>query len=312
MSETENKIEQEEEIQIEVVDDAVVEEENQKQQTVSSDDELSEYTKGVSKRINKLNTRAREAEARAQQAEHLAQQREQRIRDLESQTQQLNTSVLSAEEQAIEAKERQANELFKKAYEANDAELISKADSLKGEIQIQKEQIRLAKNRAAQQEQVQNNQQAQPQQVEQEQVVVPTEEALLWKSKNPWYGVDSDTNDVAATQYANFTHINLINEGFEADSDEYYNELDKRVYNVYPDLMNETNAEKKEVRPTVQRVASASVGSRQKTQGNKSGITFSKSEKERVLGLKPYNMSEEDWLKQVAKQKQKIQQKEAS
>ena len=46
--------------------------------------------------------------------------------------------------------------------------------------------------------------------------------------------------------------------------------------------------------------------------GNKSGITFSKSEKERVLGLKPYNMSEEDWLKQVAKQKQKIQQKEAS
>ena len=308
MSETENKIEQEEEIQIEVVDDAVVEEKNQKQQTVSSDDELSEYTKGVSKRINKLNARAREAEARAQQAEHLAQQREQRIRDLESQTQQLNTSVLSAEEQAIEAKERQANELFKKAYEANDAELISKADTLKGEIQIQKEQIRLAKNRAMQQEQAQKTQQVQPQQIEEEQqVVVPTEEALLWKSKNPWYGADPDANNVAATQYANFTHINLINEGFEADSDEYYNELNKRVYNVYPDLMNETNAEEKEVRPTVQRVASASVGSRQKTQGNKSGITFSKSEKERVLGLKPYNMSEEDWLKQVAKQKQKIQ-----
>lgn len=312
MSETENKIEQEEEIQIEVVDDAVIEEE-QKQQTVSSDDELSEYTKGVSKRINKLNARAREAEARAQQAEQLAQQREQRIKDLESQTQQLNTSVLSAEEQAIEAKERQANELFKKAYEANDAELISKADTLKGEIQIQKEQIRLAKNRAMQQEQVQQTQQVQPQQTEeQQQVVVPTEEALLWKSKNPWYGADPDTNNVAATQYANFTHINLINEGFEADSDEYYNELNKRVYNVYPDLINETNAEEKEVRPTVQRVASASVGSRQKTQGNKSGITFSKSEKERVLGLKPYNMSEEDWLKQVAKQKQKIQQREAS
>lgn len=312
MSETENKIEQEEEIQIEVVDDTVIEEE-QKQQTVSSDDELSEYTKGVSKRINKLNARAREAEARAQQAEQLAQQREQRIKDLESQTQQLNTSVLSAEEQAVEAKERQANELFKKAYEANDAELISKADTLKGEIQIQKEQIRLAKNRAMQQEQAQQTQQVQPQQTEEEQqVVVPTEEALLWKSKNPWYGADPDTNNVAATQYANFTHINLINEGFEADSDEYYNELNKRVYNVYPDLMNETNAEEKEVRPTVQRVASASVGSRQKTQGNKSGITFSKSEKERVLGLKPYNMSEEDWLKQVAKQKQKIQQREAS
>ncbi len=39
-----------------------------------------------------------------------------------------------------------------------------------------------------------------------------------------------------ATQFAYFTHYNLVNEGYEADSDEYYSELNDRVYKVYPDL----------------------------------------------------------------------------
>ena len=69
-------------------------------------------------------------------------------------------------------------------------------------------------------------------------------------------------------------------------------------------------AEVKDDRPSVQRVASASVGSRQKTQAKKKGVTFSKSEVDRLRGLKPYNMSEDDWLKRVAQEKQKISQRE--
>ena len=61
----------------------------------------------------------------------------------------------------------------------------------------------------------------------------------------------------------------------------------------------------------MQRVASASVGSRQKTQGKKNGVTFSKSEVERLKGLKPHNMSEDVWLKSVAKEKLKISAREA-
>ena len=53
-----------------------------------------------------------------------------------------------------------------------------------------------------------------------------------------------------------------------------------------------------EAKPSVQRVASATVGSgRQKTQGKKNGVTFSKSEVERLRGLKPHNMSEEGMVK---------------
>ena len=60
----------------------------------------------------------------------------------------------------------------------------------------------------------------------------------------------------------------------------------------------------------MQRVASTSVGSRQKTQAKKNGVTFSKSEMKRLQGLKPHNMKEEEWLKRVAKEKQKISQRE--
>ena len=61
----------------------------------------------------------------------------------------------------------------------------------------------------------------------------------------------------------------------------------------------------------MQRVASTSVGGRQKTQGKKNGVTFSKSEVERLRGLKPHNMTEDAWLKSVAKEKQKIANREA-
>ena len=45
-------------------------------QEVSSDDELERYTKSVSKRINKLNQKNREAEDRARYLEAVAMQKE--------------------------------------------------------------------------------------------------------------------------------------------------------------------------------------------------------------------------------------------
>jgi hypothetical protein len=205
----------------------------------------------------------------------------------------------------------QANELYKKAVESADADLMSKADSLKSDISIQKEKVRMAQAQA-QQANFQNPQPVAQQQeyVQQEQEVKPTQQATSWHESNSWYGDQSDEGNVQATQFAYFTHYNLINEGYDADSDEYYDELNNRVYKVYPDLQGK-NVEKSEGKPSVQRVASASVGSRQKTQGKKNGVTFSKQEVERLRGLKPHNMSEDAWLKSVAKEKQKISLREA-
>ena len=276
---------------------------------VQSDDELDEYTKGVSKRVNKLTQRAKEAEQRAQYLEQVASQKDAEINALRTHSNELGNNVLLAEEQSVNAKEQQANELYKKAVESGDAELMSKADTLKSDLSIQKEKLRMAKNRRQEPQQAQPVQQVQ-QQPQQQADPQPTREALDWASKNTWYGDQSKQESVEATQFAYFTHFNLVNEGYEADSDDYYNELNKRVFKVYPTLDNNEKAEAKDDRPSVQRVASASVGSRQKTQAKKKGVTFSKSEVDRLRGLKPYNMSEDDWLKRVAQEKQKISQRE--
>jgi hypothetical protein len=303
-NQTEQVVSQElEENNIQIVEDSINE--------VTSDDELDEYTKGVSKRVNKLTQRAKEAEQRANYLEQLAFQKDAEINALRTHTTELGNNVLLAEEQSINAKEQQANELYKKAVESGDADLMSKADTLKSDLSIQKEKVRMAKNRQQQQAQQAVQQQVQPQQQQQQQQQVqPTREALSWASDNTWYGDQSDQTNVEATQFAYFTHFNLVNEGFEADSDDYYNELNKRVFRVYPTLGDDKKANRKDDRPSVQRVASASYGSRQKTQVKNKGVTFSKSEVDRLRGLKPYNMSDDDWLKRVAQEKQKISQKE--
>src|SRR5210317_2069228 len=294
--------------------DVQIEDQTEEKQATSSEDELENYTKSVSKRVNKLNDRIKQEAERAAYLEAQLLRKEQENQALKNQTVELNTNLFAKEEESLASKEREADQLYRKAVEANDAELLSKADTLKSDIAIQKEKIRLVKQRQEQQN-VQRVQQPQEQPVQyqqpQQEVVEPTQEALGWYENNKWYGDSSDPQNAQATQFAYFTHFNLVNEGFEPDSDDYYNELNQRVYKVYPHLQGEEPVEKNEGRPAVQRVASTSVGSRQQTQGRKNGVTFSKSEIERLKGLKPYNMSEDQWLKRVAKEKLKAQQKGA-
>ncbi len=305
---------QSEEFDVEIQEDSAAPAGN----TASEDDELESYTKSVSKRINKLNQRNREAEERATRAEQAVVQRETEIAALRNHTANLGQNLFQKEEESVQSKEVQADELYRRAVESGDAELMSKADSLKSDVAISKEKINTAKQQQAQyqyqqqQQQQQYAQQMQKQPMQQQQgdpEIQPTQEAMGWYEKNKWYGDSENSENLKATQFAYFTHYNLINEGYEADSGEYYDELNDRVFKVYPHLQG---AAVNDERPAVQRVASASVGSRQKTQGKKSGVTFTKSEVDRLRGLKPYNMSDEDWLKMVAKEKQKISQREAS
>ncbi len=301
--ENENKMETEvADIEVEVTES---ETQNDAVAEPSSDDELEKYTKSVSKRINKLNARNRAAEEKAAQLEQQLAQKDQQVQQYYNAAVTYQQNLIAKEEETVQIKEREATELYKKAHASGDADLISKADSLKNEVAIQKEKVRIAKQKQNEAYTQYQEPQQQTYQQPENQVVQPTQEALEWKANNSWFGENAE-----ATQYAQYTHMNLVNEGFEPDSDEYYTELNNRVYKIYPDLVSD-NAEQIEERPAVQRVASASVGGRQKTQGKKNGVQFSKSEVARLRGLKPHGMSEDAWLKSVAKEKQRIQSREA-
>jgi hypothetical protein len=291
--------------------------------SIGPDDELESYTKGVSRRINKLNEKTRKAEERARQLEQLAMQKEQELQQYRQYTQQMGSNMLQKEAEAIQAKEAQVDDIYKKAVESNDAELMAKATSLKNDLSIQKEKVRVAAQRQDAELQQQQNLQQVPQQPQiqpqynqntfVEEQPEPTPEAEGWHSKNAWYGDESNPQNVEATQYAYYTHFNLINEGYEADSDEYYEALDSRVEKAYPHTKSAqpyqpsaSSADENRQQPSVQRVASTQHSGRQQTRGSKkSEVHFSQSELERLRGLKPHNMSEQQWLQRVAIEKQK-------
>ena len=313
------ELETNDEIEIEIVDDPP---EGQEVKS-SSEEELENYTKSVSKRINKLNAKNKQAEDRAIQLEHIAVAKEQELQQYRAYTAQQDNVVLSKESEALQAKEAQIDDVYKKAVQSGDADLMSKATTLKNDISIQKERHRVqlarAQNQAQSQVQAQDQGQYQTyneqQGQQQQKSVEPTSEALTWHERNQWYGDGENPENLQATQFAYFTHFNLINEGFEPDSDEYYGALDTRVGKVYPNLVTAEssgdNAVQNGSRPAVQRVSSsASPSGRQQTRGNRSGVTFSNSEVERLKGLKPHNMNMETWLRHVAKEKQKISARE--
>ena len=129
-------------VEVEVVEQDIVE--------ASPDDELESYTKSVSKRINKLNERNRAVEERAAQLEQMLAQKQQETAYYNQERVQSRAQLVQAEENTINAKEAQADELYKKAVASGDADLMSKADTLKSDLSIQKEKVRMAKAQVAQ------------------------------------------------------------------------------------------------------------------------------------------------------------------
>ena len=66
-----------------------------------------------------------------------------------------------------------------------------------------------------------------------EQEVRPTSEALAWHKKNSWYGKEKYMKE---TKMAYAFHYQIVNEGINADTPEYYDELNRRIFRMYPEL----------------------------------------------------------------------------
>jgi type II secretory pathway pseudopilin PulG len=102
---------------------------------------------------------------------------------------------------------------------------------------------------AAQQAAYQAQQAQQP--AQQQQVDPRVEE---WAEKNKWYGRDN-----VMTHAAWGIHRQLIQvEGFDPSSDEYYDELDKRIRDAFPQKFGDTGSNTQSRGRNVQTVAPAS------------------------------------------------------
>ena len=213
------------------------------------EEELEEYSQSVKRRIDKLTRKMREAERREQAAIEYAKKVQEQNKNLQATSINTSRERVSSDEASIASTETLLNTALKQAVEAGDVEKQVEAQQKIAQIAIEKERLRLRKNRLEQQE-------AAPPQEQQ-----PVEEAIRmadpqaqpgpdpkaqeWAVDNKWFGTDK-----AMTYTAMSFHDDLVAEGFDASSDEYYNEIDRRIRKEFPQKFEDQN------RPT-QKVASA-------------------------------------------------------
>ena len=205
------------------------EEERTNVRTQESDDELDEYSENVQKRINQLTAKRKQALEEADAAYRYAEEQKKQNEELQKKLEQLNTGYTSEFSNRIEAQSEQAKKLYKEAFDAGDAEKMSEATKLMGKLAIEDERLRLQKLRTenAGTEKNEGQPQTPQRQAPQNQEIDPKLQS--WLDKNTWFA-----KDMVMTRGAQALHEIVVGEGFDPSTDDYYNEIDKRLRVEFP------------------------------------------------------------------------------
>jgi len=211
---------------------------------------LNEISTSVQRRIDQLTKRYREAERREKAALDYARGIQDKYKKAESTLNTVDDNYLKEFDARIDAQREQVKSNLKAAIENNDADKITEANDLLAKLSVEKEKARILQDKkketnaeAQTQTQPQTAPSTQPQQTTQRKE--PSEKAVGWAEKNAWFGKDK-----VLTNAAYGIHEDLVAQGFDPESDDYYNEIDFKMREYFPSRFE------KEKRPT-QTVASA-------------------------------------------------------
>ena len=256
--EEEKKVEEPKEtIQVEEIEpkeEIKVEEETKeseaKEETENKKKELEDYSEGVQKRIAKLTKKWREAERQKEAALEWAKKVKEDQESLQSKLKTIEPNYVTAMEGRVTSGLQAAQAALSRAREAGDIAAEVEAQKMIAKLGVEEARVANLKKKA----------EAEPK----EPVKTPTlDEAIApksaapdpkaeaWAEKNPWFGTDN-----AMTYTAFDLHKKLTEEeGFDAQSDEYYTEIDKRMRLDFPHKFGKTETTAS-TKPT-QTVASA-------------------------------------------------------
>src|SRR5210317_2270341 len=234
----------------------VVEQTEEKVETKEApkEDELAQYSESVQKRIAKLTKKWREAERQKDEALTYAQRVIQDKQKAEEKLSKIEPSFLKTTEDGIKSGLEAAKAQLAKAREAGDIDAEVHAQSLISEYAYK--QARFVEAKAQQEEfnkQREREVKAPEINLNRQEIAqgTPDPKAESWASKNTWFG-----QDTAMTYTAFDLHKKLTEqEGFDPSSDEYYQEIDKRIRLEFPHKF--ATREVTETAKPVQTVASA-------------------------------------------------------
>lgn len=197
--------------------------------------DLDEYSSNVRKRIEKLTARLRETERREQAAIEYARGVQGRMSQLEQQFRQTDTERLHEANGRITTQIAALKQVIRQAREEGDFDTETEAQERLTAIMFDQRQIQEAAAQRKQQEEMAAWQAQQRQVVQQQQPVQqvqkePDPKAEEWAERNPWFG-----SDVPMTHAVWGLHRQLVvDERFDPQSDEYYDELDRRIREAFP------------------------------------------------------------------------------
>ena len=232
------------EAEIEVVDDTPEADRNRPPMKEApaevTDDELSQYSEGVKKRIQHISKgyheerRAKEAALRErEEAVRLAQNLIEENKKLQGSLGQGQQALLEQAKKVVANEVEQAKVKYKQAYESGDSDALVSAQEELTAAKIKAERVNNFKPAVAKPEEtvVQPAPRAEPQ---------VDSKALAWRDSNPWFGSDDEMTAVALT-----VHRKLVESGVNTNSDEYYEKINSRVRQLFPDAFTSEKPVKK-------------------------------------------------------------------
>lgn len=242
------------EFEVEVVDDTPAKDRGRKPAeppTDVTDDELEGYSDKVKKRIQHFTRgyhderRAKESALRErEEALKLAQSIIEENKKLKSTVNQNQEALLEQAKRSADIELAQAKAQFRAAYEEGDPDKVTAAQESMTSAKLKADRVANFRLPTLQEEEspveIRNNapvQQTQPK-------LDPR--VAAWQQDNSWFGADDEM-----TSFALGLHQKLIKQGVDPQSDDYYDAINRRMRQVFPDQFEDAEPDEKPRRKPV-------------------------------------------------------------
>ncbi len=269
------------------------------------EDELDEYSDGVQKRINKLKReyhderRAKEAKDREMHeairyAEAMKKENDELKKSLSKGESTLLEEAKARADMALESSKAQ----YRKAYEDGDADAMAEAQSKIADATLMRNKWADYNPQYKQEEKSKDTLQESKDVYNQtNKVPEPDEKAKKWFSENKWFGQDDEM-----TAFSYGLHEKLVKSGVDPRSDEYYDRINERLRQVFPDRFENSEEDDsslvEETKTPKAKIAPSNVVAPVKRNPSSKKITLTATQ---VSMAKRLGVKLEDYAKQVAK-----------
>ena len=243
---------------------------------------LKDYSDKVQKRIDKLTFQIREAERREKAALEYAKGLKNKYDTIEKKFEETDSNYLKEYDSRIDAERDKVKNVLRQALESNDVDKITEAQDALSKLSVEKEKVTLAQaeKKAKAEENTQNTETQTPQ-------PPISQRAQKWAEDNEWFGTDRVLTGAAMS-----IHEDLVGQGIDAETDEYYNQINKRMKEYFPQKFAQESAE--ETKPTREPVQN--VGSVSRRSGGRKSVKLTKSQ---VVIAKKLGVPLEEYAKYV-------------